>query len=81
MSLLTLAFAGVVTVVLGAVSVLALLAGWSPIDRTRTALLDTTPAAEVDDGLVKVRGTVAAESTLDPAVADAEAVMSRVVLF
>jgi hypothetical protein len=30
---------------------------------------------------VKVRGTVAAESTLDPAFADAEAVMSRVVLF
>lgn len=80
MSLLTLAFAGVVTVILGVVAILTLGAGFEFLYRTRTALLDPKPAAEVDDGLVKVRGTVTAESTLDPAVADRETVMSRITL-
>lgn len=80
MSLLTLAFSAVVTVVLGAVSLLAFAAAYDFLARTRTGLLDPTPAGEVSDGLVKVRGTVTAESTLDPAVADTETVMSRIVL-
>lgn len=80
MSLLTLAFAGVVTAILGVVSLLSLAAAYDFLGRTRTGFLDPTPAGDVDDGLVKVRGTVTAESTLDPAVADAETVMSRVVL-
>lgn len=80
MSLLTLAFSAVVTVVLGAVSLLALAAAYDFLGRTRTGLLDPTPAGEVSDGLVKVRGTVTAESTLDAAVADSETVMSRIVL-
>lgn len=81
MSLLTLAFAGVVTVILGAVSLLSLAAAYDFLGRTRTGFLEPTPAAEIDDGLVKVRGTVTAESALDPAVADAETVVSRIVLF
>lgn len=80
MSLLTLAFAAIVTVVLGAVSLLSLVAAYDFLARTRSGLLAPTPADEVDDGLVKVRGTVTADATLDPAVADTETVMSRIVL-
>lgn len=80
MSLLNAAIALVVTAVLGTVSVLSLAAAYDFLARTRTGLVSPTSAADVDDGLVKVRGTVAADATLDPAVADAETVMSRITL-
>ena len=80
MSLLSAAIGLVVTAILGTVSLLSLAAAYDFLARTRTGLVSPTPAADVDDGLVKVRGTVAADATLDPAVADTGTVMSQITL-
>lgn len=81
MSLLNAAIGLVIIAVLGTVSMLSLAAAYDFLARTRTGLVSPTPAADVDDGLVKVRGTVAADATLDPAVADTRAVMSQITLY
>lgn len=80
MSLFNAAIAGICTVILGVVSLLSLAASYDFLNRTRTGFVDPTPAGEVDDGLVKIRGTVAADASLDPAVADTGTVMSKITL-
>lgn len=80
MSLLSAVIALVVTAILGTVSLLSLAAAYDFLARTRTGLVSPIPAAAVDDGLVKVRGTVRADATLDPAVADTGTVMSQITL-
>lgn len=77
---LNAAIALVFTAVLGTVAVLSLAAAYDFLARTRMGLVSPTPAADGDDGLVKVRGTVAADATLEPAVADTGTVMSHITL-
>lgn len=78
MSLLGVGVSVVVTAILGAIALLSLAAATDFAARTYTGFLPTTPAADVDDGIVKVHGTVAADRTLDPAVADEETVLSMI---
>lgn len=80
MSLLGAVIGGIGTVILGTIAVLSLAAAYDFFRRTYTGFVSPTPAGQVDDGLVKVSGTVETDRPLDPAVADSESVMSLITL-
>lgn len=76
MGMLGVVVIAVVTAVLGGIALLSLAAAYDFATRTYTGVVAVTPAAAVDEGLVKVHGTVVADRTLDPAVAESPTVMS-----